>query len=621
MNRPPICSPIATRVFTRLQPKDSSRVPKPPALYAKPFGERLLIFDMETRDEPAQRPLFGSFQIRDQGELVKRALIFGDSCTAAEIALLQAFAQIHKMEVLSRDQFGDLFLAEVFEIGTVCLCYNAPFDLSKMSHQWQAGKAKHRDSFSFRISRNTFRPRLRIKSLNSREAFVGLIPSVKQKSEQQFRSGRFVDAHMFIGALTDKNLSLEAACELYNVPTKKHAAAQHGILTPDYIQYNLDDVQSTYEVYEAALQVYDTLHLPTTPDKIYSTASIGKAYFAKMGIQSLAIKQPDFPVEIHGYAMESYNGARVECHIRKRVERVVYLDVLSMYPTVFVLQRLWRHIVAQKLTPRNNTAEVIDLLHHISLDALFDKAIWPRLHGLVLLEPCEDLLPVRADYRGDGSWNIGLNHLTAKPTWYTLPDVIVSVLHTGRIPRILKATTVDPLGVQEGLSPIDFFGIRLNPQTDDFFKAVIERRYFLQHKADKTPADEIATQFLKIIANSTSYGQNGEFNEQLFSKPIAVDVYGASHSVQRHDWFEAPGRYFNPYIASIVTGDARLILTMMQLSAHKLGSSYVMCDTDSMAFTDPDGRIAVALVDRFKEINPYSFAGSILKIEDENYAQ
>ena len=40
----------------------------------------------------------------------------------------------------------------------------------------------------------------------------------------------------------------------------------------------------------------------------------------------------------------------------------------------------------------------------------------------------------------------------------TLADCIASVLHTGKAPRVLRALRFEPIGVQEGLRPIDVGG-------------------------------------------------------------------------------------------------------------------------------------------------------------------
>jgi hypothetical protein len=355
------------------------------------------------------------------------------------------------------------------------------------------------------------------------------------------------------------------------------------------------------------------------PDKAYSTASIGKAHLARMGIQPLANLQPDFPAWFHGLAMEGYYGGRTEAHIRLMERRITYLDVLSMYPTNFVLQCLWWFVVARGFEIESVTSDVRNLVSAVRLDDLFKQDIWPRIPGLVRIKPDLDLLPVRADYRGDGTYQIGLNHLRARPMWYSLADVIASKLRTGRPSEIEEAYCLVPKGIQSGLRPMSLRGaVSIDPATQDFFKVVIEARQRIKDQEVLSPQDEALEHFLKILANATSYGIFGEFNE-IGGREFYVEALCGNTFKTRTAWFEKPGKYCNPYIATCVTGAARLLLTMIELCAKSLGESYVTCDTDSMTITESNGEAGEEIVRRFETLNPYAFGGSILKIEPENY--
>jgi hypothetical protein len=357
-----------------------------------------------------------------------------------------------------------------------------------------------------------------------------------------------------------------------------------------------------------------------TPDKAYSTASIGKAHLAKMGIRPLAEIQPNFEPWFHGWAMEAYYGGRVECHIRNTIQPVTYLDVLSMYPTVFVLQGLWWLVVAGELVIEDATEDIRKFVDSGTPEALFQKDAWKNVPGLALIAPDFNLLPVRADYKGGGDYQIGLNHLRAEPMVYSVADVLESKLLTGRNPKIIQAFRLRAVGLQSTLRPITLRGeVTIDPSLEDFFKAVIEARKAVKERTPLRPRDRALQRFLKILANSTSYGIFGEFNETLFSKPRELQMYSAKADNISAGWFEKAGRYCNPYIAACVTGAARLMLALLETAvlAHK--TTYAVCDTDAMAVVDPDGTIGEKIARQFSALNPYAFKGSILKIEDENY--
>jgi hypothetical protein len=69
--------------------------------------------------------------------------------------------------------------------------------------------------------------------------------------------------------------------------------------------------------------------------------------------------------------------------------------------------------------------------------------------------------------------------------WYAWPDLVSSVLLTGKIPRIVEAFRIEPLGKLKGLKPILFRGqVPIDPGVQDFFRAVIEERVRLTRRAD-----------------------------------------------------------------------------------------------------------------------------------------
>ena len=57
--------------------------------------------------------------------------------------------------------------------------------------------------------------------------------------------------------------------------------------------------------------------LETPAHRIFSEASVGKAYLKGMGIKSLLECQPNFTREMLGKSMCTYYGGRAEVHIRR----------------------------------------------------------------------------------------------------------------------------------------------------------------------------------------------------------------------------------------------------------------------------------------------------------------
>jgi len=296
-------------------------------------------------------------------------------------------------------------------------------------------------------------------------------------------------------------------------------------------------------------------------------------------------------------------------------------------------------------------------IHHVDQCVRDDGAVRPGgdrpdLRFLALVEPADDVLPLRAQYAPDSeSYSIGLNRVTSRiPLWYTGFDVAASVLLTGRVPRIRKAVTLRAEGKAATLRPVKLRGqIALDPRTDDIFRVIVEMRHLV--KRDAALSDEEKKRLgavLKVIANSGSYGIFAEVNPQDLpnGETREVRVIGGS---QRFTVSSAKpeqvGEYCFPPIAALVTGAARLLLALLERLVRDAGGTYALCDTDSLAIiasesggfvpcpggatTGPGGEMGVRALAwaqvreisvRIEALKPYGpgVPDSLLKIEDVN---
>jgi len=189
-------------------------------------------------------------------------------------------------------------------------------------------------------------------------------------------------------------------------------------------------------------------------NKLYSPASIGKAYLRKIGIRSFIECNPDFPKEILGYAMSSYYGGRTEVRVRNKAIPITYLDFTSMYPTVYSLLQLDKFLKAKKINylhDKESIDNVKAFVKSLKIEDLQNKETWLKneMHSIVKVKPKDDILPVRMEYSRTAK-NIGINYLTSeKELWYTIQDVIASKILTGKEPKIVDAITFIPEGTQD----------------------------------------------------------------------------------------------------------------------------------------------------------------------------
>jgi hypothetical protein len=239
----------------------------------------------------------------------------------------------------------------------------------------------------------------------------------------------------------------------------------------------------TAELATRLLAQYQTHPIALQVTKAFSTASMGKAYLRAMGIVPVLERQPDFPAARLGHAQSAFFGGRTSAHIRKTVVPVVYTDFLSMYPTVNALMGLWRFVTTERIRVVDNCVdEVSAFLHGVTAADLFRRDTWRELTAFVRVLPAGDVLPTRCQYAETHDWQIGLNHLretTGDPRnglWYALPDVVASVLLTGRMPKIVDAFRIAREGLLRDLQPTKLAGrIPIDPARQDFFSGRYRR--------------------------------------------------------------------------------------------------------------------------------------------------
>jgi len=378
-----------------------------------------------------------------------------------------------------------------------------------------------------------------------------------------------------------------------------------------------------------------------------------------MGIKPILERQPNFPKEILGYAESAFFGGRTSAHVRKIPVPVVYTDFLSMYPTVNSLMDLWRFVIAKEIRVIGNCREeILEFLKSLKPEGLSNRRPWKSLTAFVKVIPDGNILPTRAKYgHSSNDWQVAVNYLCAdknnadEAVWFSLPDVVASVILTGNIPNIVEAFRIEPRGTQPGLKSTKLYGqIEIDPARNDFFKLAIEERKRLTRRTDLTPEEkDRLDKTLKVIANSASYGIYAEMNRREADEKINVTCHGIDQNpfVCRVAHPDVPGEYCFPPLASLITGAARLMLALVERSVSDLGGTYAMEDTDSMAIVatkrggliecpggtlrTKDDKPAVKALSwkqveeisqRFAALNPYdreAVPGSVLKIEDDNF--
>jgi hypothetical protein len=126
--------------------------------------------------------------------------------------------------------------------------------------------------------------------------------------------------------------------------------------------------------------------------------------------------------------------------------------------------RLWAFAVAGDIRVVEHCNHRVEaFFRKITPAALLKPRTWRHMNGFVKIVPDGDVLPIRSKFSAaSNDWQVGLNHVYTNQEdalWYSIPDAIVSILLTGRIPKIVDAFLIEPCGKLPDLTPTKLRGI------------------------------------------------------------------------------------------------------------------------------------------------------------------
>jgi len=651
--------------------------PKEPLLsnYNQPvWPEHVLVLDTETTLDPQRQSLlFGFYRVcelhGDSYLCVEEGILHADDLRPDYLHIITDYVGASRSEVVSddyderihvynRSEFVERLLFDAIKTESFIVAFNAPWDISRLAvgHRVSRNRAWTL-ILSQRISRKTGeleanpeRPCMRVTSKDSKAAFFSLTKPKRPEEWPTYNVGtktrivcRVLDLHTLGWALFNKQYSLQSMCEALRTKNQKFDHEPSGTVTNEELDYCRQDLRCTVDALNSLKEEFErhpvNKHgIELYPDKTVSPASVGKAYLRAMGLIPPKDKfvVPDY---IHGVASQAYFGGRAECRIRNTPMPVVLTDFSSQYPTINSLLGNPEVLRAKSLSFEDATDEIQDFVAQITLDDCFEPKNWQKMKFFACIRPDNDVVPVRAEYQDDGvTKNIGVNDFTSRePIWLSGPDVIASKLLSEKVavPCIEKAIRMVPHGRQNGIHPTNLRGmVEVDPRKDDLFRVMVEEKQV--HETSNKPL----SYFLKICANSTSYGMFFELTPQKLFNPVKVKVFSGEHTHEQSvTTVEKQGEWYFPPIAALITGGAHLLLAMLERCVINKGGHYLFCDTDSMCIvaskmggwvTCPNEPRIKALSrkdvkeirDRFGSLNcydPKKVPGSILKIEKVNF--
>ena len=648
MSNPPVHD-IFLRAYAVMADKKQKRRRSANSDDHSKWPEQALVLDTETRITADQSLTFGVYRrcklVDDSYILTEEGIFYADDLPTKDRKVMHNYVRTAVSDVASFPPLFPLysrseFMKRVFwpaikYQGALVVGFNLPFDLARLALDWSRGE---KDEWSLTMSQypdgveNRNCPRITIQPIDSKKAFIKLAPPWKPEEWKDEGAAHFLDLRTLAWALFNQAFSLRTLCKELDTEHQKLDHEPTGEVTPEEIEYARQDGRCTVDALNELKREFDQHPIGLKPYNAYSPASVAKSYLDQMEIIRPAEKFAVSDDEL-GIAMQSYYGGRSETRIRCTEAPVVPVDFTSEYPSCCALLGLFDVLRAESVSFDDDTENVRRLVKRITLQGCFKPAVWKRYGFFALVKPDDDILPVRTVYN-EVTQNIGNNYLTSDtPIWFAGPDLIASVIRTGKVPHILRAIRMVPHRKQAGMRSVNLRGmVEIDPYEDDLFCKIIEQRQL--HKSD--PA---LYYWLKILANSI-YGFFVELNPETKNKPVRLKVFSGEKTFSDDsDVVEKPGPWFFPPMASLITAGGRLLLAMVEGCVQEKKGTYLFCDTDSLAIvaSKTGGRLLIpggrgvrilswpqvrGIVNSFARLNPYDrkiVKRSILNLVDANY--
>jgi hypothetical protein len=570
--------------------------------------EQALIFHCATTADERQELLFGAYicaQLEGSNFVTREIGLFHRGDHPEELRVLKHFVKDSAFELGTEEQFRRNVLLKYLKAGSLLAAFDAPAQISRLAIKSNKSYKRPRAfSFYFRMFQDKktrkmrpsgYEPGLSIESLDAAKAIFRFIKykfhgtdAEREEQEQQLANAHILDLKTLTAVHTGEGHTFPSACEIFGVPFSRARKFRPRITKPA-IEHLLRNVTGELELLNRLTQEFARHPIDLVPERCYSPATLVKQYYSKMKVKP---PQEKFNIAdaINGIAMQSLAAGRAECTITRTPEPIVYVDFHAQFPAVSKLLDCREILCADSLEFADFTAEAREIIKRVTPNDCFHPAFWKRLRWFALVEPCEDVLPIRAKFaqREDSDPKLAWNFVTSKqPFWITAPDAIAAKLITGKPLKILRAIAVIPHGVQPGLVPVKLYDqMEVDPLRDDLAVKFVELRTSV-----KTENPNLAGGF-KVAANSAAFGILCQMNVKDLDSPSPLRIFSgeANYLTPPDRIWEEPAEFYCPVLASLVTGGSHLLCAMLERTVRDMGGQIAAMDTDSaMIVSTKDG--------------------------------
>jgi hypothetical protein len=558
-----------------------------------------IIFRCATTGDKKNYLLFGAYicaELKDAEYVAKEIGLFYREDHAEEFRALTRSVQGSTYELSSVEEFRRNIFLKYLKARALIVAYDAPREISRIAIKWnKSAKTRRAFSFYFRMFRDKqsgkmrpsgYEPGISVESLDAAKAIYRPIKykfhdrdAEQEEENKKFSNVHILDLKTLISVLTGEVYSFPSACDIFGAPAGRQRKSYSRVIKPA-IERLLRDVTAELELLNRLKREFERHPVDLPPNRCYSPATLAKSYLSAMGIKPPQEKF-EIPDRINGIAMQASAGGRAECMIRRTPQPVTYVDFHAQFPAVSYMLGCRELLCAESLEFHEFTTGAREMVERAGLDDCFRPAFWKQLRWFALVEPHEDIVPIRAKFalRADSNPTLAWNFLTSKqPFWMTGAGVIAAKLMTGEPLKISKAIKVVPHGVQSGLVPVKLYSqLEVDPRRDDLAVKLVELR-----SAIKSKSPELAGG-LKVAANSAAFGIFSQLDVRSLDSSTPLHVFSGEtdYLTPPDEIWERPSEFYCPVIASLVTGGSHLLCAMLERKVGDMGGQIAAMDTDS----------------------------------------
>ncbi len=343
---------------------------------------------------------------------------------------------------------------------------------------------------------------------------------------------------------------------------------------------------------------------------LYSPGSMASALWRQTGLTAPLSKFAVPDDAALGIWIEAAHGGRVTAELTGVLVPVIDADVRSAYPASWCLARWWTVLRAESLVETDVVAEVRALCRRAAegdLDVVLGRENYPFFgRTICAVRPAGEPWPTERP--GPSGSRLVVAPATGDVLHVSGPDAVAASYLSRRIPEVIWAHRLDPLGVEES-APLRLRDDVVVPAGADPLGVLVRMR-------PAKGGDPRMRSVIRVIANAAAWGCFAQLNP---------DHDGTTHS-------ETPAAWTWPPVAAGVPALPRLWLAAIERAVTDRGGAIVAMDTDGMAIVAlpsggtvqlRDGRSVHALswaeVDEifsgFDVLDPFGDGGAFWSIE------